>query len=253
MLNFPSPIFLTDWDIFNLAIQALLQGVNPYTIGTGQFRFFNPVWTLFFLSPFSLFQNKWIAMLAMGLVSIIVFMLVSKKFKIGLLGFLLIALSPMHLYSMAWGNIAWLPWIGVLVSPWLGMLFLATKPQATLVVMLVTVLKQWDRYKLLGVIKTVLPIAIVTLITVGIWGLPTLPDVEANVGNVSLFPYSLVLGIPALIYALVRRDLRWGAFATPFLMPYSCYHGFIGILFPFSGLAMLPVWIISAISAVTLF
>lgn len=224
---------ITDWDVFRAACLALISGHNPYSVGQGEMLFFNPIWTLIPLTPMAILP-KYFGLLVNALVTVFALLFVARHLKLTIWEYFFVAISPMNLQAMLYGNIEWIPLLGVLFPAPLAMVFYATKPQATIGLMLLTLLLEWERLRWKGVLLAVTPTLALIVITVVIWGLPPVPG-PANPGQHSLFPYSLLLGIPALILALKNRDARTVLFAGPFVSPYVTFHGYLPALFTFRG------------------
>jgi hypothetical protein len=224
---------MTDWEVFRTACLALLSGHNPYSAGQGQMLFFNPPWTLVPLLPFALLPPL-LGLAANALASIASILWVSRRLHLTVWEFFFVAVSPMHLQSMLYGNIEWIPLLGLLCPPPLALLFYLTKPHATAGLIILLLVGQWKTSQWHGLLTTILPAAILSVISVLLWGFPPLPGPN-NPGQHSLFPFSLLLGIPALYVAIKREDKRWGAFVGPFVSPYVTFHGYLPALFPFRG------------------
>jgi len=227
------PFPLQDWQAYRAAVLAFLAGQNPYHAGWGIFRFFYPPWALIALLPYALLPHD-AAFFAMAITSSLVLIMLSRRFGLGTLGTFFLLSTPMHLYALGYGNAAWLPWIGLLLPTPLALIFLSIKPHVTFAVILVVLLREWDRRGLYGVMLAAAPTALLTIVWLALWGLPDLGG--PNIGNISLFPWTLLLGIPALAIALHRRSVRMAAFANPFLIPYVTFHGYLGTAFAF------PFW-----------
>lgn len=224
---------LNDWEVYRLAVRALLSGGNPYLVGAGEMRFFNPPWTLIPILPLTIFPHG-IGMILNGVASLISFMLVARHLKMGIWGFFLLAISPMHIEALMYGNIEWLPMLGLLAPPPLALLIFTTKPQATIGLILLLLWQVWVKDKHKGILLTVAPTAVFLIITLWLWGVPPMPG-SANPGQHSLFPYSLLLGIPALIWAIKKQDQKVAAFSGPFISPYVTFHGYLPALLPLRG------------------
>lgn len=221
---------MSDWDIFRSACLALISGENPYLVGEGHLRFFNPIWTLFPLVPLALFPPL-VGQLLNAVVSVVTMLLVSRRLKLGHWGFFWIAISPMHVHSMVYGNVEWMPLLGLLFPAPVAMLFFTTKPQAAIGLILLTLLNEWRAARWKGVIVAVAPTIALAVSSVCVWGLPPVPG-PGNPGQHSLFPYSLLVGVPALVWALRTGDERWAAFVGPFVSPYVTFHGYLPALLP---------------------
>ncbi len=235
------PPWTFDWDVFRAAALALLHGQNPYEVGAGGMRFFNPPWAAALLIPLALLPRL-PGLIVLALVSTISLLLVARRMGMGLWGSVLLVTSLMHIESMLNGNIEFLPWLGVLFPAPVALIFFTIKPQATLGVIVLVLWAEWQDNGWVGLLKTLAPTAILTALWLLIWGLPPVRPAE-NASNFSLFPYSLFIGVPALAYALWRRDLRWAAFAGPLFSPYVIYHTYLALLFPLRGVWLLLAWL----------
>jgi hypothetical protein len=224
---------IIDWDIFREACLALLSGHNPYLVGQGQMQFFNPVWTLIPLIPLALLPS-FAGYILNALTSMAVMLGVTKRLKMTAWEFFFVAISPMHLQSMIYGNIEWIPLLGILMPAPLALVFFATKPQATIGLILLLLFNQWTEGGWKKLIITLAPTILVIGISFVLWGMPPIPGVN-NPGQRSLFPWSLLAGIPALVLAIRNRDQRMAAFVGPFVSPYVTFHGYLPALFPFKG------------------
>lgn len=236
---------MTDWDVFRSACFALLAGQNPYHVGQGQMLFFNPPWILFPILPLALLPPL-VGLLCNALVSIAVLLFVARRLELTLWGFFWITISPMHLQSMIYGNVEWIPLAGLLFPAPLAMLFFATKPQATIGLILVLLLQEWKKNRIRGVFVALAPTVLFFLVSWVLWGLPPLPGPD-NPGQRSLFPFSLLIGIPVFILALRTQKQRIAAFVGPFVSPYVTFHGYLPALLPFKGKWMALAVLISFI------
>lgn len=224
---------MTDWDVLRAACLAFISGQNPYTVGEGEMLFFNPVWTLVPLIPLALLPH-YIGLLANGLVTWVSLLFVSRQLKLTIWEYFLIAVCPMALQSIVYGNVEWIPLLGVLFPAPIALVFYSTKPQATIGIILLTLLLEWDRARWKGVLFAMAPTIALVVITTVIYGLPPVPGPN-NPGQYSLFPFSLLAGIPVLVIALTRRDKRLSLFVGPFVAPYVTFHGYLPALFAFRG------------------
>lgn len=237
------PFPMQDWQAYRAAALALLAGQNPYHAGWGIFRLLYPPWALILILPYLLLSHD-AAFFAMSITSTVVLGLVARRFKLGTLGTFFLISTPTHLYALGYGNVVWLPWIGLLFPAPIALIFLSTKPHVTLVVILIILMREWDRAGLYGVIIAAAPTAVLTMIWLILWGFPDLGG--ENIGNVTFFPWSLLLGVPALILAMRHRSTRLAAFANPFLMPYTTFYGYLGTAFAFPFWA----WLVSFLPVV---
>jgi hypothetical protein len=236
---------LTDWGVFRSAVLALFSGQNPYSVGQGEMRFFNPPWMLLPIAPLAALPPL-TGLLLNGIISLLALLFVSRRLKLSKWEFFLLAICPMHLQSMVFGNVEWLPLLGLLFPAPIALLFFTTKPQSTLGFILLTLLRQWKAGRWRGLALALAPTAVFAIISVVLWGLPPVPGPN-NPGQHSLFPFSLLLGIPALILALRNQDDRMAGFVGPFVSPYVTFHGYLPALLPFRGKWMVVGVVISFI------
>ena len=152
----------------------------------------------------------------------------------------------MHLQSILFGNIEWLPLLGLILPGPFSLIFFCIKPQATLGFIAILLYKEWEKGKWKAIAKTILPTIFLGSANILIWGLPNLPS-SNNPGLRSLFPYSLLIGIPALLLALRNQDDRIAGLVGPFISPYVTFHGYLPALLAFRGKWMLIALLISFI------
>ena len=234
---------MTDWEIFQAAAQALFSGRNPYSIGQGEAQFFNPPWMLLPIAPLTALPPM-TRLILNAFLSVFALLLVSRRMKMTVWEFFLLAVCPMHLQSMIFGNVEWLPLLGLLFPAPVAMVFFTTKPQAALGFILLLLYRQWKTGRWRGLAITMAPTVVLALLSVVLWGVPPVPGM-GNPGNRSLFPYSLLLGIPALFFTLRNSDERMAGFVGPFVSPYVAFHGYLPAVFAFKGKWMVLAVIVS--------
>lgn len=237
-----------DWEVFREAALALLDGRNPYSVGEGEMLFFNPVWTLLPLIPLALLP-LWYGLIANALVSTTALLFVSRYLELGPWGFFLVAVSPMHIQSMIYGNIEWLPLLGLLFPPPIALIFFLTKPQSTVGLIVLLLWRECKARQWQGVVRTMAPALVLAICAVLIYGFPSVPSGQ-NPGQRSLFPFSLLVGVPVLIYAIRHQDERRAMFVGPFVAPYVTFHGYLPALFALEGKWMVLGVLVSFIPVV---
>ncbi len=201
-----------DWEgVFRPAVLALLNGQDPY-----QSVFYNPPWLLAPLIPFAVLPS-FMGRILLLIVSLSAFAFVGWKLKATPIGMAAFILSPLAYFSLAGGNVEWLVALGFVTSPAIGLVLLASKPQASVLAIILIAYacyreRQWK--------PLVLPVAILilSLIFYGDWLEHALSYSSAYASeplNVShLFPYSLVLVAASIVFRW--RSMRFlSAFAFP--------------------------------------
>lgn len=149
-----------------------------------------------------------------------------KPYLIAIVGtsFSFIALS-------IYGNIDWLVMIGLVVGGPLGILLATVKPQAGA---LAFVAELKDK-KLKEIVRFLLPVALVVVISTIIYPnwlshMFTIRGFGSH-RSLSLFPYSVPLGLWALWHSWRKGDQLWGVFGTLCLSPYLYIHSLTPLLF----------------------
>jgi hypothetical protein len=218
-----------DWlEAFRPAALALLSGHSPYTMMGA--RFANAPWTLLPLIPLALLPAQ-IGTWLLILVSALSFAFVAYRFGASHVTMITFVLSPFVVRCLWYGQIDWLPLLGVVMPPWLGLFFIAVKPQVCGLVAPYWLVEAW---KARAVIKTFAPITIVTLLSFipfGIWPAKML-ELSAAYPTQSLWPWSIALSVALLIVAWKRKDKTLSAAASPLAASYAQPNSFASILLP---------------------
>lgn len=193
------------------ATTALLHGHSPYSVA----GVYNPPWTFLLLAPFTFLPHQ--VMVFSGLCA---YLLTALKLGVShrLSGLLL--LSPPVLMCLGMGNIDWLVLLGLWVRPlWLALFFLAIKPQIGLPFALFRLFS--ERKPLHGV-----PVAAALLFSVFLYG-PWFSSPASEDWNLSLWPWSAIVGVPLYVFALAKRSSWMVLVITPFLSPYVTAQGYV--------------------------
>lgn len=213
-------IDLGDFDVFYRSGQAILSGINPYTVP----GFYSPLYVavgfaLLALLPlpiaFRLFAG--FVFLSFGLAF---YALTDHRIKMTIL----LMCSPFPLMTVWYGNLESLILIGSFIAPVIGILLVMVKPQLGLIVALLFI---WQARSLFSIARLIVPVGCLYAISfaLGMWR--TTPITET--WSIRLWPIGLLIGIPATIIALRKRRVDWALFAGPFCAPY------LGTSFAFVG------------------
>jgi hypothetical protein len=213
----PDPV---DWAIFyRPATLALLAGKSPFTVGS----YFNPPWILLPLIPFALLPYK-ISNAALFVANLVIFIFIGRRSSKRPLPLLALLCSFPVIVCLLFGQIDGIALLGLFMPRPLGMIFLLAKPQTGAFVALFWVLEAWRQGKWKQVFVTVAPVGIMTLASILIFHLtPQNFDVSILISaphNTSLWPGSILIGLPLLVYALRQRKQGFAMMATPLLSPY---------------------------------
>jgi hypothetical protein len=233
-----------DWlEAYRPAILALLAGQSPYMM-TGA-RFANAPWTLLPLIPFALLPEQigiWLLILA----SVLSFYFVAYRLGASPIALIAFVLSPFVVRCLWYGQIDWLPLLGVVMPPWLGLFFIATKPQVCGLVALYWLAEAWKTHT---IVRTFMPVAIVTLLSFipfGLWPLKAF-ELGAAYPYPALWPWSLLLSAALLLVSQIRKDKTLAAAGSPLAASYAQLHSFVSILLPLMRYQWLMVAAVAAL------
>lgn len=218
--------FAYDWTLaYRPACLALLSGHSPYLITTE--RFANAPWALLPLIPLAVLPMEW-GRLLLILVSLAAFAFVAYRLGARPVTMIAFLLSPFVFRCLYYGQIDWLPLLGIVFPPWLGLFFIAVKPQVCGLVALYWLV---EALKAGAVIKMFAPVTIATLVSFGVFGF--WPARTAEFGRLgAMWPWSIALSIALLVIAYRHKDKTLAAAASPLASPYAQMHSFASVLLP---------------------
>lgn len=220
------PDYANDFTCFYEAGSAIASFQSPYSVDC----FFSPVWVAILFSPLSVFTRE----IAYRIYAAILFgsylFIIWKISKQDLVVSLIASFSPFVFMTMQYGNIDWLVLLGLLTPKYLGIWLILTKPQMGFTLAILWAWKIFKDEGLRALFVAFTPVTLGLLVSI-LLGM-RLP----NPGNLSswsadIWPYGLIIGIPALIMGLKKKDENLALATAPFLTPY------IG---PMSWAAILP-------------
>ncbi len=204
-----------------------MHGRSPYSTD----GFFNPPWTAILLIPFAALPEN------VGRATLIVASLVSYTFIAHKLGAtkvatILLLLSPPVFHNIITGNIVWLAALRFVLPPWLGLFFLMIKPQIGIATSVFILITTWNDGGVKKIALTFAPIIIISIFSIAVFG-PWFLSIQENlnlIGNASLWPMSIPVGLALLVVAIRKNDIRYSMAASPCLSPYVLLHSWIGAL-----------------------
>ncbi|MBN1146796.1 MAG: hypothetical protein JXA78_06045 [Anaerolineales bacterium] len=216
--------FAPDWHCYQESGALLLAGQPPYL----RHGFGNPFWALLPALPavglpLEIGRAYWFTLSIFG------YMLVGVRLLRKPLLVLLFLTNPFTIFGLMQANNDWLAFLGFAASPWLGLILTSIKPQIGLPFILY-LLWQGLRARNLRFVLPALALWILSFILYGPWILSFGAIYHNSTAfDASLFPYSLVIGAPALVYALWkgRQYLTHGI--GPMLSPYIMMHSWAGV------------------------
>lgn len=239
----------SDWEhCIRPAAVALARGASPYVPG-----FFNPPWAAAILVPLALLPT------AVGKALLLIAGIAALAYIVYRLGgnhvtTALFVVSPPILIMLFYGNIDWLALLGALFAPPVGVILLTIKPQATIGVLIYWAILAWQRKE---IIETFAPTGLLFAASLSLYGfwparLLAVPGFE---WNVSMWPWSIPVGVALVAYAVHKRDVRFALAASPFLSPYCTWHSWCVVLLPLvdrpvaMAVAVAGMWAVSLLAA----
>ena len=230
---------ISDWQRYFLpAIRRVLRGQNPYDVS----GFYSPPWLLLILLPLA-WAPWWIA-ITFPLITLTV--TAHHKKKPWLIP--IVAFSFPFITLSAYANVEWLPMIGLTFGGGLGPLLATVKPQATGFALVAYLRK--------GKLEWFMPLAVALVISFVIWpdwvsSMLAGGEITGTERNLSLFPYTIPLGLVALYLTWKLGDELWGVVATLSLTPYFYVPSLVPLLFlvadrdwRLGSLASLATWLL---------
>ncbi len=220
-LKFSEAHFKYGWDwaeTFYPATKLLLQGGNPYDVGT----LHNPVWALFPLIPMAMLGpgRGGAAFLA---VSFFCFAFAAYRLQRRPGSLVVFLLSPLVLWSVSTCNIDGIVFAGFFLPPSVGLFFAAMKPQIGFIPAVLWTYQAWKLGGLRNVARIYLPLLLAlaaTFLIYGNWFAGRTDDMLTAWWNLSLFPWSVPVGL-FLVFLAFRKTRYSGAIAaSPFFSPY---------------------------------
>jgi len=203
---------------------AILKGDNPYVTVRS---FYNAPWSVVPVLPLAILPERLggaILVLA-GLVSYFVLL---RKLNANLLSTLIFIFSPPVLEDLRQGNTNWLVMLGYAMPPQIGLFFVLMKPQVGGVMAFYWLVEAWREGGVRQVLKVFLPVSIVTILSLIIFGLWPLKMTNAIdvFWNLSLWPLSIPFGLVLLTHAIRRRAANFAYMASPFFSPYVALYSY---------------------------
>ena len=216
-----------DWLNFLPAVKAFMLGQNPYFVGEGFAKVFEPFWTYIFLTPFAILPF-WAGRLLLLLVSYLTFAFTATKMGANKFQLVLFLLSRPVIGGLFEGNIDFLVTLGIWMPPQIGLFFVLMKPQIGFCIAIYWLYMAWKQGGLQQVITTFAPVTLAYLLSFilyGLWFLQ-LQAMPHNPANGSTIPFTIPLGLVILYAALKQQDKRLSALSTPLITPYITHYNY---------------------------
>ncbi|HLO18659.1 MAG TPA: hypothetical protein VK206_27760 [Anaerolineales bacterium] len=207
-----------DWfQFFRPATLALVHGQNPYDIRD----FNNAPWTLIPFIPFVLLPYQ-IGRVGFFLLSFICFIYIPYKLGAKPVSLILFVTSYPVISCLNGGGIEWLPMLSFVTPAPVSLIFAAMKPQIGIGMALYWLFESWRLGGIRMIVKNFLPVTLMLLVSFVLYGFWILTFVgkSENIVNMSLFPYTVPVGLYLLWAAISQRHPQPAMAASPFFAPY---------------------------------
>jgi len=211
--------FGVDWyRTFYPATMLLLHGSNPYQVPT----FSNPVWALIPLIPLALLGEE-AGHVMLYFLTLACYSAAAWRLRANLLTVSLLLLSPIVIYAAYMGNLEGLVVFGFLVPTPVGLFFFAIKPQMGLAIMAYLACDAFRTGGLRRTVATVAPVCLafaISFLIFGNWWSGRPQYVIEAPWNLSVFPWSVPVGLALFYLAIRRRQLKLSVPVSPLISPY---------------------------------
>ena len=229
-----------DWKGIRNATFEMLAGRSPFVD-----NIYNPPWVLMLLLPAAILPVKLGAAL-LSFLNLAVYGFAALRFgKSPWLAALLLITTAMF-RQMIDPNLEFLVVLGLLLPPPLGIFLVLAKPQLGAFVAIFWVIEAWREGGPRQTVRLLAPITLVTLATIAMYGWWPLHGfgLIGSFQNVSMWPTSIIIGIPLIVYAIQTRQMNLALLSTLFLAP---YYGVYSIHVPLLGLLPRRIITLSAV------
>ena len=235
------PIGMDWWHTYRPAALALAHGKSPYSVE----MFYAAPWSLIPLIPFALLPFD-IGNAGVFLLGLFAFAYVAYKLGAGPGSMSIFLLSASVMGCLIYGNIEWMPLLGLVLPAPIGLIFAVIKPQVGIGIVIywfVHILRTKGGWE---VAKTFTPVTILTLLSFwmyGFWPLlfqqTMVLSTKSSVSyNTSLWPQGIFVGV-WLLYKSIRNNKPGMAMASsPFMSPYALQFTWVAVL---AGLIQSPL------------
>jgi hypothetical protein len=232
--------------IYRPATLELISARSPYSFGL----LLTPPWLLIPLIPLALLPEKLGSALLCS-IGLAAFSTLGIKMGAKPITLAFIILSYPVSLCLYRGQIDWLPLLGFLLPPQYGLFLVTAKPQLGVAIAIFWLVEAWRKGGLRQAVKVFAPVCLAYLLSFVIYGFWPLEN-SFNIQDplqVSLWPYSIPIGLAFLFLAIRSRKANLSMAASPFLSPYVQAYSWSGALFgllPYQAVtivAVIGVWV----------
>ena len=192
-----------DWPyIFRPAAALFVTGHSPYVVH----GFYNPPWVLPLLVPLAALPER-LGAAMLGIVNLAAHLYLARKFGANRVTLAAFILTPHVLYAFIVPNLDFLVPLGLLLPARWGLLLVFVKQQLGAGMALYWLIEAWRRGGWRDAARTFAPLVILSGLSFALYGFWPLKALETTRygWNISLFPYSLLIGLPLLAFAIARK------------------------------------------------
>jgi hypothetical protein len=223
-----------DWThTYRPAALAMAHGESPYTVDI----YYAAPWAVLPLIPFALLPEK-LGIAAIFLLGLFAFAYVAYTLNPKPVVIILFMLSAPVVGCLIWGNIEWMPLLGLVLPAPIGLIFAVIKPQVGIGLIIYCFFHLMKTQGLIGTIKAFLPVTIIILLSFwlyGFWPLRFQDTLNLSSSsdahyNITLWPYGIFVGIWILYKALQHQKAETAIAASPFLSPYTLQYTWVTVL-----------------------
>lgn len=220
-----------DWLTILPAVQAFLQGQDPYAFNEGFHVVIFPFWTFIALAPFALLPF-WIGRTLLFIVSLSVFFVTAVKMGASRWQVILFLLSSAVVGCLNNGNIDWLVMAGLWMPPQIGLFFVLMKPQVGLGIALYWLADAHLQGGIKKVVMTALPVTLAYTLSFLLYGpwITSMIGMNDNPYNMSGFPVTLLTGYLLLFQGVRQQDRDSAIVSGPLIAPYVSQFSYAAVL-----------------------
>jgi hypothetical protein len=210
-----------DWIAILPAVKVFIAGGNPYLVGEGFHRVYEPPWTYLLLAPFTV-EPFWLGRALLFIVSLIAFAYTAIRLGAKLWQLFLFLTSASVMGCLANGNLDWMVLLGLWMPAKYGLFFVLIKPQVGIGIALYWLYVNWRLGGWRHTVSTVTPVTVhysISFLWYGPWFLE-FTRMTVNPENMSAFPWTIPLGLFLLYAGMQNYNRNLAIFSGPLLAPY---------------------------------
>ena len=231
---FPNLYIGMDWEqTYRPAALAMAQGKSPYSVEI----FYAAPWSVIPLIPFALLPPD-LGNIGVFLLGLSAFAYVAYKLGAGPGSMSVFLLSASVVGCLVYGNIEWMPLLGLVLPAPIGLIFAVIKPQVGIGLVIYWFMHILMTKGIWEVAKVFAPVTLVTLLSFWMYGFwpflfqKTLAQSETShlAYNTSLWPQGIFIGLWLLYRGIQKQKPGMALASSPFLSPYALQFTWVAVL-----------------------